>query len=117
MLESVCKTVRDDSNAEYASGDDLPKLYRRVQKVLSLSPSNYTEEQFRRILGGCTSVVEGLGSVRNREGDSHGKGRKSYRPAARHAALAVNLAGSMALFLMQTHEAALTESALSDEAS
>ena len=50
-------------------------------------------------------MVNGLGSIRNRDSDAHGQGRKSYRPAERHAALAVNLAGSMALFLMETHEA------------
>ncbi|WP_334364405.1 abortive infection family protein [Bradyrhizobium sp. AZCC 1578] len=47
-----------------------------------------------------TSVVEGLGSLRNKIGDAHGQGGKPVRPSARHAAqLAVNLAGAMATFL------------------
>jgi hypothetical protein len=104
LLESVCKTILDDVGEAYGLKDDLPQLYRRVSKALKLAPSDYTEEQFRRILGGATTVVEGLGSVRNRDSDSHGQGRKSYRPAPRHATFAVNLAGSVAVFLMQTHE-------------
>lgn len=109
LLESTCKTILDDASVDYTAKDDLPKLYRKVCTVLKLHPSEHTEELFKRILGGCANVVEGLGSVRNAEGDAHGQGRKSYRPAARHAALAVNLAGSMALFLMETDEAGYAE--------
>lgn len=105
LLEATCKTVLDDRSVKYADSDDLPKLYRYLQKELRLAPSDHTEEQFKKILGGATSVVQGLGSLRNSVGDSHGTGRKTYRPEARHAALAVNLAGSMALFLMASHQA------------
>ena len=40
--------------------------------------------------------------MRNKLGDAHGKGKKAVKPAARHAALAVNLAGAMAMFLVET---------------
>jgi hypothetical protein len=106
LLESVCKTVLEDLDVEYDDrNDDLPKLYKRVSGALGLAPSDYTEEAFKAILGGCTTVVNNLGAIRNRASDAHGQGRKSYRPLSRHAALAVNLAGSMALFLMETLEA------------
>jgi len=105
MLESTCKTLLDDLGVAYKERDDLPALYRRLSASLGLAPSAHTEDQFKAILGACHTVVQELGSLRNRVSDSHGPGRKSYRPAARHAALAVNLAGSMALFLIQTHEA------------
>lgn len=105
MLESTCKTLLDDLGVAYRDRDDLPALYRKVSASSGLAPSAHTEEQFKAILGACHTVVQELGSLRNRVSDSHGPGRKSYRPAARHAALAVNLAGSMALFLIQTHEA------------
>jgi hypothetical protein len=103
-LESVCKTILDDRRVAYKDRDDLPKLYKKVSTSLGIAPSDHTQEQFKAILGGCTTVVQELGSLRNRVSDSHGPGRVAYNPAPRHAALAVNLAGSMALFLMQTHE-------------
>lgn len=105
LLESTLKTILDDRGEEYDEGDDLPKLYKRVQDVLKLSPAEQTEDRFRAILGACTTVVKELGSVRNRHSDAHGEGRKRYRVEGRHAALAVNLAGAMALFLIETHEA------------
>jgi hypothetical protein len=105
LLESVCKTILDDAGEAYGTKDDLPKLYRKAAQTLTLAPTDYADEQIKRILGGATTVVEGVGSLRNEHGDAHGKGRASYRLSERHAALAVNMAGTMALFLMQTFEA------------
>lgn len=102
LLESVCKHILDDKEVEYAATDDLPKLYNKTCQQLNLAPNQHAEDVFRRILGGCTSVVEGLGSLRNRLGDAHGQGKRPVKPAARHAGLAVNLAGSMAMFLVET---------------
>ena len=57
-----------------------------------------------QILGGCSTVVEGLGAVRNKLSDSHGKGKGRAKPGPRHARLAVNLAGAMATFLVETYD-------------
>jgi len=102
LLESVCKHILDDLQIEYEDKGDLPKLYRSTAKALNLAPSQHTEEVFKQILGGCTAVVEGLGSLRNRLSDSHGKGKAPVKPATRHAELAVNLAGATATFLVAT---------------
>ena len=108
LLETVCKHILDELGVEYVDADDLPKLYKATAAVLSLSPSQHTEQIFRQILGGCQSVVEGLGALRNRHGDAHGKGKQGVRPAPRHAELAVNLAGTMATFLIATWSARQT---------
>lgn len=105
LLESVCKHVLDDLSITYDDGADLPKLYKTTAEALTLAPSQHTEQVFRQILGGCTSVVSGLGSLRNKLSDAHGKGRVPVKPGARHAELAVNLAGAMASFLVATWEA------------
>lgn len=107
LLESVCKHILEEGAKEVPFGpsDDLPKLYRLASEKLKLAPSQHTEEAFRRILGGCSSVVEGLGSLRNKVGDAHGQGKRPVRVQPRHAHLAVNLAGGMALFLVETLEA------------
>jgi Abortive infection C-terminus len=104
LLESVCKHILDAAGVTYAEGADLPKLYSSTSKQLNLSPSQHTEDIFRQILGGCHAVVEGLGALRNRHSDAHGKGAAATKPSARHAELAVNLSGAMATFLLQTWE-------------
>jgi hypothetical protein len=102
MLESVLKNVLDDAAQPYGEADDLPKLYRQVSELLNLAPSQHTESIFKQVLGGCAAVVGGLGAVRNKVGDAHGTGRRPVKPAPRHAELVVNLAGAMALFIVQT---------------
>ena len=102
LLETVCKRILDEAGETYSDKDDLPGLYRAVALKLQIAPSQHTEEALKRILGGVTSVVEGLGSLRNKIGDAHGQGGKPVRPSARHAQLAVNLAGAMATFLVDT---------------
>jgi Abortive infection C-terminus len=105
LLESVCKHILDECGVEYGDNVDLPKLYGLTSKELSLAPSQHTEDAFKRILGGVESVVNGLANLRNRLGDAHGQGKRPVRPLPRHAELAVNMAGSMASFLLATFEA------------
>lgn len=105
LLETVCKHILDDYGMAYAPDEHLPKLYGKVAQQLNLAPSQHDEHVFKQILGGCQSVVEGLGALRNRLSDAHGKGSRAVKPAPRHADLAVNLAGTMASFLVQTWEA------------
>lgn len=92
-------------NIQYDETIDLPKLYKETAKVLNIAPSQHTEEVFKQILGGCTAVIEGLGTLRNRLSDAHGKGKVGVKPAPRHAELAVNLSGSLASYLLATWEA------------
>jgi len=104
LLESVCKHVLDERNVTYKPDSDLPSLYKATAKELNIAPSQHSEDVFKQILGGCTAVVEGLGALRNRLIDAHGQGKKSVRPAPRHAELAVSLSGAVAQFLVATNE-------------
>ncbi|MGE8539335.1 MAG: abortive infection family protein, partial [Acinetobacter sp.] len=86
----------------YGNAPDINQLYRLVSKELNLAPSQHTEQTFKQILGGCSSIIEGLGSLRNKVGDAHGQGKKNFKPSSRHAELAVNLAGTMSVFLFSS---------------
>jgi hypothetical protein len=105
LIESVCKHILDAAGVEYDDGTELPKLYKLTAEILNLAPSQHTEAVFKQVLGGCTAVVEGLGSLRNRLSDAHGKGKGGSKPAPRHAELAVNLSGALATYLLATWDA------------
>ncbi len=104
LLEAVCKHILDERNINYEPDGDLPGLYKMTAKSLNIAPSQHSEAIFKQILGGCTAVVEGLGALRNRLSDAHGQGKRPVKPAPRHAELAVNLAGAVAMFLVSTHQ-------------
>lgn len=105
LLESACKHILEEATVPHEDNPDINKLYRQTAELLKLAPSQHTEQVFKQILGGCTAVVEGLGALRNRLSDSHGKGKVGVKPSSRHAELAVNLAGALAIYLLATWEA------------
>lgn len=102
LIESVLKHILDEQNINYIESADLPDLYKEVAKSLNLAPENHQEQIFKQILGGISGVVSGLGALRNKLGDAHGKSKRSVKPSERHSELAVNLAGAMAIFLFKT---------------
>jgi hypothetical protein len=110
LLESTCKYILDERGVDYDSEKiKLQELYKKIAEELNLAPEQHQESIFKQILGGCSSVVNGLGSLRNKLGDAHGSGKNRVKPKERHAELAVNLAGSMALFLIETHKESLAK--------
>ncbi len=104
LLEATCKYILDKQSTEYDDGADLTQLYKTTAKILNLAPSQHTEQQFKQILGGAESVVNGLASLRNKISDAHAIGVVRARPSSRHATLCVNMAGTMSEFLISTYE-------------
>ena len=102
LLETVCKRILDAIPIAYSDKEDLPKLYSMAAKALNLAPDQHTEEPIKAILGGAMTLVNGIGTLRNRLSDSHGRGGKPVKPSPRHASLAVNMAGALATFLVET---------------
>lgn len=103
LLETVCKRILDAMSVGYTDKEDLPKLYAMAAKSLNLAPDQHTEEPIKAILGGAMNLVNGIGTLRNRLSDSHGRGGKPIKPSPRHASLAVNTAGAVATFLVETY--------------
>ena len=115
LLEDVCRWLLEELGEKAVNQDDLPALYRKLSKGLKLAPDDHSEQVFKQILGSCQQVVEQLGALRNKLGDAHGGGPRRAKPAARHAELAVNLAGTMATFLVATWESRKANGTSPDE--
>lgn len=104
LLEDTLNFIADERQIELRDNLDLHELYKKVSKELNMAPEQHHEKIFKQILGGANGIVNGLGSLRNKLGDAHGKKKAQIRPSERHSELAVNLAGSMAIFLYKTHK-------------
>jgi hypothetical protein len=103
MLESICKHICDERAAAYDDGWDLARLYKAAASSMEIAPDQHSEQIIKQILTGVTTVVAGLAAMRNTLSDAHGKGKRSVRPAPRHAKLAVNSGFAIAGFLIDTH--------------
>ena len=99
LVESVCKHVLEESGEPY---NDLDNIYRQTSRLLNLAPDQQSEQSFRQLLGACNSIVGGLYEIRNRFSDAHGRSSSDTAPSARHAELAVNVAASLAIFIIRT---------------
>ncbi|OGQ97552.1 MAG: hypothetical protein A2521_10205 [Deltaproteobacteria bacterium RIFOXYD12_FULL_57_12] len=106
LLESICKHILDKYGIAYAGDASLTELYRDTAKQLNISQDQHDEQIFKKILGGCSGVVDGLQRLRGKHGDAHGKGQgHAFVLQPRHAMLAVNAAATIALFLIDTFDA------------
>jgi hypothetical protein len=101
MIESVCKHILDDKRETYASDADLGILFKSARKALGLDPDAGTDEMLQRIVGGLNNSVQGIGMLRNRASDAHGKSLGHVALASAHAKLAVNAAGAIVTFLLE----------------
>lgn len=102
LIESLLKYILDEQGIKYNDSAELPELYKEAAKSLNLAPEQHQEQIFKQILGGASSVVSGLGALRNKLGDAHGKSKSRVKPSDRHSELAVNMAGAIAIFLFRT---------------
>jgi hypothetical protein len=102
LVEAVLAAIEkefDPSPPDYDG--DLPKLYKRVQKHLNLSPENpKISNSLKQVLTGFISIIGGLSGLSNKMGDRH---VREYKPAAHHAALIVNAAMTFSNFIFDTY--------------
>ena len=109
LIESVCRSILIELKLGLPPKKDIDGLVRAVQGPLGLSPGRTdlpTEiaADVRQVLGGLTSVAKGIGALRTHGGDAHGRERGFRRIDARIARMAINAAGSLTLFFIETWE-------------
>jgi hypothetical protein len=109
LIETCCKSIFDERKENYDIKWDLPKLMKETTKLLKLTPDDIPNEakaasSIKQILGSLSSVVQGIGEVRNEYGSGHGKDGKFIGLQPRHAKLAVGAASTLAIYLLETHE-------------
>lgn len=100
LIESVCKHILEEAGEKCSNPD---QLYQQTVAWMNLAPNQQSEQSFKQLLGSCNSIVGSLYAIRNRFGDAHGRGSFDTSPSPRHAELAVNVAGSLTVFLVRTY--------------
>lgn len=102
LCEEVLRDIErqmDPTAARY--NGDLPKLYKRVRRLLNMDPSEYVDrDSVLVLLSGLTTVVDGLAGMSNALGDRHGGGGVPAKE--HHARLAVNAANSLCTYLVSS---------------
>jgi hypothetical protein len=107
IVESVCRSVLIELGLPLPDKKDIQGLYRAVRAPLGLSPDREdlppeAAEDIKTILGGLSTVVQGIGALRTHVGDAHGREKGFRRIDARIARLAIHAAGNIGLFVIDT---------------
>lgn len=110
LLETCCKTILSDRNVVPGKATDLPALVKLTTKALALTPQDIPDkaaavETIRRLLSNLATIVSGVAELRNYYGTGHGKHAKAKGLQSRHGRLVAGAASTLALFLIETHEA------------
>jgi hypothetical protein len=102
LVEAVLAAIEKELDPRPPDYDgDLPKLYKRVQKHLNLSPEDpKISNSLKQTLTGFISIIGGLSGLSNKMGDRH---VREYKPAAHHAVLIVNAAMTFSNFIFDTY--------------
>lgn len=103
MIEATYKFVLHDMGRLYPSNQDMRGLSKAVHLSLDISPDKEADEDFRALFQGAITITQSLGSIRTKIGDAHGASPTRGDPIERHARLAVNIAGAVCFFLLETY--------------
>ena len=95
LLETVCKHILHECQAEIPETPILTKLYKAAAKELNMDSDEQT------LATGLKSVVDGIAHGRSHLSNAHGSGPEQANPTATHVELAVTAAGALAVHLMK----------------
>lgn len=102
IIESFCKVYLADEGIPLPKEQTIKPLWKTVQENLGLDPAKFEDDDIKRVLGGITSIIDGLGAFRTHVGSAHGRGRTAYKPQVRHAKLALHAAYTVVSFAIET---------------
>lgn len=113
LVESILREIeKRQTGIDSPYDGDLPKLYKRVSKLMNLDQQNPKLSQAQgTILKGLDNIIHGLAPFSSEYGDRHGTRNK---PEMRHAKLAVNSAKTVAEFICESYEHQITTGKIKD---
>ena len=116
LVETTCKTILNETGANFDSAWDVPKLVKETLKQLKLAPEDVRSptsenenakkavEAMRQMLQNLGAIAGRLAELRNAVGTGHGPDGRVRGPRPRHARLAVHAAAALITFMFETHE-------------
>ncbi|WP_423171044.1 abortive infection family protein [Stenotrophomonas maltophilia group sp. CASM26] len=98
FLESVMKWIVEQS------GQPVPENRRKLFELTVKLVSDGLPGQDSDIVGHFDTIMREIGSLRSKIGDAHGSTSAKRPPSSSQAMLSVNLAGSLALYLLDSFD-------------
>jgi len=108
FVETICKTILTERKKPFKPDENLQNLvFMTINEVMTVSASGSDKKVdalIKRIIGNLNDLARCLAELRNLHGTGHGKDMHAVTLEPRHAALAVNAATTIVLFLYHSNE-------------
>ena len=98
LLEKIFKIILDDHNVNY-NNDNVQTLYKKTCSVLKLDLDDDYNNSFKKIFGGCSTIVNEICYLRNKFGIGHGNPKSISLPRG-YQILFINSAATICTFLI-----------------
>jgi hypothetical protein len=105
ILEAAFKVYIETERLTMPGDQSILPLWRTVRNDLGLDPASLADRDLQRVLGGLSSIVDGIGAFRTHAGSAHGGGSTPRTVEPREARLAVHAAHTVTAFLLEASEA------------
>jgi hypothetical protein len=102
LLETLCKHILQKRNQPMPTDQSIQKLFKSAVRSLNLNPDQQSSEDLRLVASGMFSAVQGIGALRTHAGTAHGSAADRHEITFSEARLAVNSAGVLATFMMDS---------------
>jgi len=109
FIETICKTILQNSGQTVSNHLDLPQLVKQVRGKLELLPEDVPDkargaETLKRLLSNLGTIAQCIAELRGLYGSGHGKDADTTGLKPRHARLAVSAASALGVFLFETYD-------------
>jgi len=108
FVETICKMILSKRNKPLKGNEDLPKLVKltidETKPMAETRSDMKINKLIHKTLGVLMTLTHCIAELRNLYGTGHGREVSTVSLEPRHAALAVNAATTLALFLYQSYE-------------
>jgi hypothetical protein len=102
LVETLCKHILYTKGKPLPGDQSIQHLYRAASRSLTLGPEQQSSDDLRAMGSGMIALTASIGALRSHGGTAHGTGPNTQPISCSQARLAVNAAGVLATFLMDT---------------
>lgn len=108
LLETCCKSILKQKGINIDSDWTLPRLIKETSNSLDFKPKEAddpakAEQSIKQILGGITTIVQGVTELRNAYGTGHGKDADFKGLETKYAKLLVGVVSEIAIIFLATN--------------
>ena len=101
LVEEVFCYAIELKDEEPSDSGDISGLYKHVKTLYDMHPDKEHDKRLNMLLSGLEKIITSIAQMRNREGDSHGVGKKRIRISEHHARLYLNAAMMISDFILE----------------